>query len=105
MLLCRVMNSSAAQPGDPPSPSSGRHIATISHDGRFWDVYLEFDDNPRRPETCRGVLAFSPADGESDEEPVRTAPIIIEPSYEEAIRKARSFDERDLEGLLRSAGS
>jgi len=90
------------QPGNPSASSSGQHITTISHDGRFWDVYLEFVDDPRRPDTYRGLLAFSPADGD-DESQVRTAAIIIESSYEDALRKARSFGDNQLAGLLRSA--
>lgn len=87
---------------DPPS-SSGQHIATISHEGRFWDVYLDFDDDPRRPDTFRGFLRFSPADPEDEGGEVRTATIIIEESYEGAVRKARSFEDHQLAGLLRSA--
>jgi len=34
---------------------------------------------------------------------VCTGVIIIESSYEEAVAKARAFDERQMEGLLRSA--
>lgn len=91
------------QPSNPSSSPSGQHITTISHDGRFWDVYLDFEDDPGRPDTYRGYLAFSPADGNEDEPPVRTAPIIIEDSYEEAVRTARSFEDHQLTGLLRSA--
>lgn len=91
----------------PPGPDDGsQHVTTISHDGRFWDVYLEFEDDPRRPDTYRGRFRFSPADTEEDEEeeePVRTAAIIIEASYEEAVHKARSFDDLQLAALLRSA--
>ena len=96
------MTSGGMQPSNSPS-SSGQHIATISHDGRFWDVYLDFDDDPRRPDTYRGFLSFSPADSEDDEGDVRTATIIIESSYEEAVRKARGFEDHQLAGLLRSA--
>ena len=49
------MNVSAKTPSTPP-PSEGHHLATISHEGRFWDVYLEFEDDPRRPETFRALL-------------------------------------------------
>ena len=89
-------------PTRPPPHSNGQHLATISHDGRFWEVYLEFDDDPRRPSNYRGLLCFSPADNESDEPPRRTTTIIIEESYEEAVRKARAFEEHQLQGLLRS---
>lgn len=92
------------QPSNPPEPS-GQHIATISHEGRFWDVYLDFEDDPRRPDSYRAFLAFSPADADEDESPVRTATIIIEESYEDAVRKARSFEDHQLAGLLRSARS
>lgn len=87
----------------PPPPSQGQHVTTISHEGRFWDVYLEFDDDPRRPESYRALLCFSAADRNEGEEPVRTATIIIESSYEEAVAKARHFDDHHLSGLLRSA--
>ena len=44
------------------------------------------------------------ADSTDFEDPQpRTTVIIIEESYEEAVAKARRFDERSLEGLLRSA--
>lgn len=93
------------QPSDSSSSSSAQHIATIGHQGRFWDVYLDFEDDPGRPDTYRGFLHFSAADAEEGEEPVRTAPIIIEKSYEEAVRKARSFEDRQLAAFLRSARS
>lgn len=89
-----------------PGPGDGgQHVTTISHDGRFWDVYLEFEDDPRRPDTHRALFRFSPADTEeeAEEESVSTAAIIIEPSYEEAVHKARSFDDQQLAALLRSA--
>ena len=35
-------------------------------------------------------------------EPLRTAVIIIEDSFEQAVAAARALDERQLEGLLRS---
>ena len=92
-----------SDPSDPSSSSSGQHVATISHDGRFWDVYLDFEDDPRHPETYRGYLSFSAADADEEEAMFRTAAIIVEDSYEEAVRKARSFEEHHLAGLLRSA--
>ncbi len=93
-------NRSSAQPS-PPSP--GRHLATISHEGRFWDVYLEFEEDPRRPETHRALLCYFPGDPAEDEEGVRTATIIIEDSMEEAMHKARSMDDVQLQALLRSS--
>jgi len=89
-------------PHQPTPPSNGQHLATISHDGRFWEVYLEFADDPRRPSSYRGLLCFSPADNEGEEAARRTTAIIIEESYEEAVRKARAFREHQLQGLLRS---
>jgi hypothetical protein len=89
--------------GDPGDPSaSGRHLATLSHEGRFWDVYLEFTDEPRSPQTCRARLRFSPADRDEREEPLRTTTLIIEPSYEEAMARAEQLEEHHLLSLLRS---
>ncbi|MFP3947177.1 MAG: hypothetical protein ACOC8K_09745 [Gemmatimonadota bacterium] len=86
-----------------PSPSSwGHHITTISHEGRFWDVYLDFEDDPRHPDTFRGFLKFSAADAPEDDTPLGTATIIIENSFEEAVRTAQSFGDRQLAGFLRS---
>ena len=94
-------------PGQHPSaPGSvpGLHVATIAHRRRIWDAYLEFDDDPHRPDLYCARLRFDAADA-SDfvGEPVRTTVIVIEQSYEEAVAKARSFDDRQLQGLLRSA--
>jgi hypothetical protein len=87
----------------PPPPSSGHHLATISHEGRFWDVYLEFQEDPRRPTSFRARLCFFPGDPGDGEEAARTAIIVIEDSFEEAMVKARGLDDRQLQGLLRSA--
>ena len=88
----------------PPSdvPSHGQHLATVSHAGRFWDVYLEFQDDPRRHDAYRAILAYSPADRNEGEHPLRTIPIIIEPSYEDAVRKARQLDNHQFVAFLRS---
>ena len=77
-------------------------MATISHEGRFWEVYLEFDNDPMRPDSFRGLLSFFPADDNDGEVAARTTTIIIENSYEEALAKARMFEEPQLAGLLRS---
>jgi len=77
-------------------------MATISHEGRFWDVYLEFEDDPRRPTTYRARLCFFPGDPGDDEEASRTTVIIIEDSFEEAMAKARALNPPQLQGLLRS---
>ena len=93
----------SATPPPTPSPrSSGQHVANVSHLGRFWDVFLEFDDDPRRPDIYRGLLCFCPSDLNEGEEPVRTTAIIVESSYEDALHKARSFEQHQLVGFLRS---
>lgn len=97
------MDFTAQSPSSPPPPSSGHHLATVSHEGRFWDVYLEFEDDPADPRTCRAGLAFFPGDPGDEEEPARTATIIIEASFEEAVQKARELEDHQLQGLLRSA--
>lgn len=95
----------SGEPPTPPTekrPSSGQHLATISHEGRFWDVYLEFDEDLRRPGAYRGSLAFSPADRAEGEEVLRTTAVIIEPSYEEAMEKAHSLESHQFAAFLRS---
>ena len=84
-------------------PSGGHHVATVSHEGRFWDVYVEFDEDPRRTDSFGGLLCFSPAaDGGVAGGPVRTATILIESSYEEVLHRARQFESHHLVALLRS---
>ena len=92
--------SPAREPSRPTAASSGQHVSTISHDGRFWDVYLEFTNDPRQPSSYRGLLCFSPADGDANAR--RTTTIIIEDSYEDALSKAQTMDEHQLQALLRS---
>ena len=82
---------------------SGIHIATIAYDGRIWSVHLEFYDDPKRPEVYLARLKFDVANPTDYEEAPRTAVIIIEETFEDAISKARDFDDHQLEGLLRSA--
>ena len=48
-------------------------------------------------------LRFDVANPTNLEEPFHTTVIIIEETYEEAVTKARSFDDRQFEGLLLSA--
>ena len=81
----------------------GPHVATLAHEGRIWEVYLEMEDDPQRPSVCRALLRFDPTAGSAGQAAVTTGVIIIEDSYEEALAKARSFDPRQMEGLLRSA--
>jgi hypothetical protein len=90
----------------PSAPGSvpGLHVATIAHIRRIWDAYLEFDDDPHRQDLYRACLRFDVADSNDfADDPIRTTVIIMEESYEDAVAKARSFDDRQLEGLLRSA--
>ena len=88
----------------PPAPGPGLHVATIAHRRRIWDAYLEFDDDLHRPDLYRARIRFDAADSTDHVgEPVKTAVIVIEQSYEEAVAKARSFDDRQLQALLRSA--
>ena len=82
--------------------SEGQHLATISYDRRFWEVYLEFNDDPRWPSSYRGLLCFLPSENEGEDTVKRTATIIIEDSYEAAVNKARAFENHQLQGLLRS---
>ncbi len=82
--------------------STGQHLATVSHDGLLWDVYVEHTEDPCRTDSFAGRLCFSPAGGSTDQPPVRTAAILIEPSYEEVFYRARAFEEHHLVSLLRS---
>ncbi len=81
---------------------SGLHLATVAHVGRLWDVYVEFDDDPARPEMYRARLRFDPPGITDSEGSYRTAVVIIEESIEEALARARTFDDRQIQGLLRS---
>ena len=82
--------------------SNGEHLATISHDGRFWEVHLEFQDDPKAPASYRGLLCFSPAASAGAGTAWRTTTILIEASYEEVVSKARAFEDFQLQSLLRS---
>lgn len=90
-------------PASEPPPHPTQHLATIGHEGRFWEVYMELEDERAGDPSCRGHLRFDAADTNEGEPAVRTATIIIEPSYEEAMRKARSFPDHQLVALLRSS--
>jgi hypothetical protein len=81
---------------------NSHHLATISHDGRFWDAYLELDDPHGRNEPARGRIAFSAAD-EGEADPVRTATIFVEDSGQDVLARARDFKTHQLVALLRSA--
>lgn len=79
---------------------NAHHLATVSHDGRFWDAYLELEETA--PDAgARGRIAFSAADaGAAD--PVRTTTIFIENSPQEVLTRARDFKTHQLVALLRS---
>lgn len=79
------------------------HVTTFTHEGRFWEVYLEFVEEPDDPRSTRARLCYVPTDRADHEEPVRTAVIIIEPSREEARQAARALERYHLAAMLRSA--
>ena len=85
-----------------PSSQPGVHIATIAHEGLIWDTYLDFDDHLHPAAGYRARLRFEPPPGSETQDASTTTWIVIENSYEEAVAKARSFDDRQLQGLLRS---
>jgi hypothetical protein len=82
-------------------PRNSHHLATISHEGLFWDAYLEFEDAQDRGEPVRGRIAFSAAGGQ-EQEPVRTATIFLEDSAHDVLARAREFKTHQLVALLRS---
>ena len=86
----------------PSNPRHGVHVATIAHQGSIWDVYLDFEGHVH-PTAHRASLRFEPPTGSEEQRSASTTVLIIEDSYEEAVAKARSFDDRQLQGLLRSA--
>lgn len=81
---------------------NSHHLATLSHDGRFWDAYLELEDPHAHGAPMRGRIVFSAA-GEPEAEPVRTAPIFIEDTPQELLARARELKTHQLLALLRSA--
>ena len=98
--------TSANQSSNTAPLPDGQHLATISHDGHFWEVYLEFQDDPGAPtgapKSFRGLLCFSPTTSTGAESAVRTTTILIEDSYETVVSKARAFEDFQLQSLLRS---
>ena len=95
------MNSVNESSSAAPLPS-GEHLATISHDGNFWEVHLEFEDDPRIPKSYRGLLCFSPVASTGAASVWRTTTILIESSHEAVVSKARAFEDFQLQSLLRS---
>jgi len=91
-----------ARPNPAPDAEAGLHVATLAHDGLIWDAYLDFENDLHRPTIYRGRLRFEPPSGDDTPGSTQTTVIIIEESYEEAVAKARGFDDRQLKGLLRS---
>lgn len=87
---------------DSADPSMDLHLTTFTHEGRFWEVYLEFVEDSRDPESARARLCFVPTDQDENEEPERTAVIIIEPTPVDAVRAARALDRYHLAAMLRS---
>lgn len=81
---------------------NSHHLATISFDGRFWDVYLELEDARSPGDSARGRIAFSAAD-EGQVAPVRTATIFLEETAQAVVNRARDFKTHQLVALLRSA--
>jgi len=75
-------------------------VATISHEGRFWDVYVELDEQRTSPAlVCRGEPQAAPGRADSS---VRTGFILIEASLEAVYGRAREFNTYQLTALLRS---
>lgn len=83
-----------------PSNVQEQHLATISHEGRFWDVYVELDEQRTSP--ARGRLRFTAADQGRADSSVRTGYIFIEASPEAVYGRAREFNTYQLTALLRS---
>lgn len=80
-------------------------MATLAHEGRFWDVYVELQEPQPHDRYVRGRLRFSAAaeDAGSDQpDEVFTAPIFLEDSPEAVIARARSLHNEQVIGLLRS---
>ena len=88
--------------GGESGPGHGTHVTTIAHEGRFWEVFLEFVDDPRDPDSARARLCYVPTDRAEHEGPVRTTVIIIEPTPHEAFDAARALDRYHLTAMLRS---
>jgi hypothetical protein len=86
---------------DPAAPD-GHHLATIGHQGRFWDIYVEMESDFAPGAPCRARLAYSPADRAADEFTLRTIAVIVEANRDEALRRAQQLEDHQLVGFLRS---
>ncbi|MGH7475725.1 MAG: hypothetical protein ACRELD_05510 [Longimicrobiales bacterium] len=78
------------------------HLATLTYDGRFWDVYFELEDPVSTADPARGRLVFSAGDRAEGEPPLRTTAIFVEDTPEAALARARELRDHQLVGLLRS---
>jgi hypothetical protein len=94
---------SVSQPGHRAGQPTGLHVATVAYDGVLWETYLEFVEDPRRGPSFRARLRFQRAAPDGTSVTAETAVIIIEDSHEEAVAKVRAMDDRQLQGMLRSA--
>jgi hypothetical protein len=94
--------TSANESSSPAPLSHGQHLTTISYDGGFWEVHLEFQDDPRVPASSRGLLCFSPSTGAEGASALRTTTILIEDSSEDVLSKAQELEDFQLQSLLRS---
>jgi hypothetical protein len=83
-------------------PVPRNHIATLAHEGRFWEAYLEISEGPGRPGSSRGRLVFEAADAGEAEGHVQTGLIFVEDSPEAVLNRARSLNAHQITGLLRS---
>lgn len=101
----RRQSASDARPRPEHDPADAPgvrvHLATLPHEGRFWDAFVEFVDDPARPDAHLARLCFVPADAE-DRAPAHTAVIIIEPSAEAVLDHARSLARHQMAAMLRS---
>ncbi len=95
------MTSANQSPNTAPL-SDGEHLTTISHDGAFWEVYLEFQDEPTASLSHRALFCFIPAASGGAGSAWRTTTLLIEATHEEVMGKARAFEDFQLQGLLRS---
>ncbi len=96
----------AEGPADGPlaeEAADGLHLTTLTHEGRFWDVFVEFVDAPGQINSHRARLCFVPGDRADRRRPARTAVIIIEPSADAALDHARSLTQHEIVAMLRSA--
>jgi len=95
------MTSADQSPSAAPL-SDGEHLTTISYDGNFWEVYLEFQDDAAIPVSYRALLCFIPSSSTGAPSAWRTTAILIESSHDAVMSKARAFGDFELQSLLRS---